>query len=308
MQSTSALIFPGQGSQYVGMLSNLAEQYPEMRISFEEVSARLNYDVWALIQEGPETLLNQTEFTQTAMLTADVALYRIFKAQTHIQPTMMAGHSLGEYAALVCADAITLADAAALVAARGRFMQETIPLGVGAMAAIIGLSNSEVEAICTAASDKNKTVSPANYNAEGQVVIAGHTAAVSSAIQLAEEKGARFAKIIPVSVPCHCDLLKPAALKFRAVLDETTFQNPRMPVISNVDLSTYSAALDIRNLLEEQLYKPVRWVETIELMKRRGVETMIECGPGKVLTGLIKRIDKSLKTISLCEALEKGTV
>ena len=290
-----AIVFPGQGSQFVGMLKDLAAVYPEIKTTFAAVSEHLHYDVWELVQEGPEDSLNQTEHTQVAMLTADVALFHILQKQDPgMMPHMMAGHSLGEYAALVCAEAITLTDAAKLVQARGQLMQKTIPIGMGAMAAIVGLSDEQVRDICTQSSNEQEQVTPANYNAIGQVVIAGQTAAVSRAITAAEAQQARMAKLIPVSVPCHCELLKPAAIQFAEVLAETTFHSPKTKVISNVDLSEYHSADQIRSLLQQQLYCPVRWVETIQYMQKMGIETILECGPGKVLSGLIKRIDKAI--------------
>lgn len=296
--SITAFVFPGQGSQTVGMLSELAASHPSILQQFTDVSKRIGYDLWQLIQQGPESKLNQTEYTQVAMLVADVAIYKLFQ-ERGVSDAMMAGHSLGEYAALVCADAISLPDAAMLVQKRGQLMQETVPLGQGAMAAIIGLTDEDVQILCMEASTAAHQVTPANYNAIGQVVIAGHTCAVEKAILLAEKKGARMAKIIPVSVPCHCLLLTEAARQFADSLQNTEFKVPTIPVISNVDLSIYQTIEQIRTLLREQLYRPVRWVETIQTMKNNGVEQVIECGPGKVLSGLIKRIDKSLHVMSV---------
>lgn len=289
-----AIVFPGQGSQFVGMLADLAAIHPEIKDTFSAVSDHLQYDIWQMVQQGPEAILNQTEHTQVAMLTADVALFRVLQNKQILAPTMMAGHSLGEYAALVCADAISLIDAAKLVQTRGRLMQQAIPMGVGAMAAIVGLSDEQVREICLQSTDNNEQVTPANYNAIGQVVIAGHSAAVQRAISLAETQQAKMAKLIPVSVPCHCELLKPAAEQFAEALAQTTLHIPKGTVISNVDLSPYQSVDQIRTLLQQQLYSPVRWVETIQKMQQAGIATIIECGPGKVLSGLIKRIDKSL--------------
>lgn len=289
-----AVVFPGQGSQFVGMLADLAKIYPEIVATFATVSDHLQFDIWNLVQNGPEDLLNQTEHTQVAVLTADVALFQLLQRQQSSLPSMMAGHSLGEYAALVCAEAVTLLDAAKLVQTRGRLMQATIPLGVGAMAAIIGLSDDQVRDLCQQSTNNHEQVTPANYNAPGQVVIAGHHAAVMRAIVLAELAQARMAKLIPVSVPCHCELLKPAADKFAEALAQTPFQTPKAPVISNVDLSVYQSPEQIRTLLQRQLYSPVRWVETIQMMQKQGIERIVECGPGKVLTGLTKRIDKAI--------------
>ncbi len=299
MTINTAFVFPGQGSQFVGMLSELAASYPLINELFTQVSLRLGYDVWQLTQEGPESILNQTEHTQVAMLTADVAVFRVLEKLAGKQPSIMAGHSLGEYAALVCANAISLPDAAELVAKRGQLMQETVPLGQGAMAAIIGLTNEQVAIICDRVSNSAWQVTPANYNAIGQVVIAGHNEAVEQAVKLADEIGARMAKIIPVSVPCHCSLLANAAAAFEDHLAKANFKAPEVAVISNVDLSVYTAANQIRSLLKDQLCQPVRWVETIQMMKAQGVQTIIECGPGKVLSGLVKRIDKTLTTFSV---------
>ncbi|MBA3535323.1 MAG: ACP S-malonyltransferase [Tatlockia sp.] len=294
-----AYVFPGQGSQFVGMLAVLAEHYPLIREHFTRVSEQVGYDLWQLVQEGPESKLNQTEHTQVAMLTADVAIYNLLKKFKPSSAKMMAGHSLGEYAALVCADAISLVDAAHLVSKRGQLMQKTVPLGQGAMAAIVGLTDEQVESLCMQASNDSKQVTPANYNAIGQVVIAGHTAAVENAVQLAGNSDARLAKLIPVSVPCHCPLLKEAALAFEEHLAQANFKIPSTAVISNVDLSIYKSAAQIRMLLKEQLFLPVRWVETIQLMKKKGIDYVVECGPGKILSGLIKRIERELTAISV---------
>jgi [acyl-carrier-protein] S-malonyltransferase len=294
-----AYVFPGQGSQFIGMLATLAEHYPLITEHFTRVSERVGYDLWKLVQEGPESKLNQTEHTQVAMLTADVAIYNLLKKFKPGSAKMMAGHSLGEYAALVSAEAISLVDAAHLVTKRGQLMQKTVPLGQGAMAAIVGLTDEQVESLCLQASTDNEQVTPANYNAIGQVVIAGHTAAVENAVQLANEAGARLAKLIPVSVPCHCPLLKDAALAFEEDLALANFKTPSTAVISNVDLSIYKSPAQIRTLLKEQLFLPVRWVETIQLMKKNGIDYVVECGPGKILSGLIKRIERELTAISV---------
>lgn len=293
----TAFVFPGQGSQSIGMLADLASHHSLIIETFAEASAVVGYDIWSLVQRGPEEQLNQTQYTQVAMLTADVAVYRVLTKQLPLQVMMMAGHSLGEYAALVASNALTLADAVKLVSRRGQLMQQTIPLGHGAMAAIIGLDNKQVESLCLHVSDENNLVTAANYNAPGQVVVAGHTLAVDKLIKQAEEAGARMAKRIPVSVPCHCPLLREAASLFVSDLERTSFNIPQLPVISNVNLSHYTSIEDLKTLLKEQLYQPVQWVETILAMKHAGVEVVIECGPGKVLTGLTKRIDKSLHAI-----------
>ena len=295
----TAYIFPGQGSQSVGMLHELAEHHSLINTLFSSVSDRVGYDVWELVLHGPESRLNQTEYTQVAMLTADVAVYELLKQHNAPVASMMAGHSLGEYAALVCAGALSLPDAAVLVGLRGKLMQESAPVGQGAMAAIVGLTDEQVRDVCQHASSETYQVMPANYNAIGQVVIAGHTSAVEKAIVLADDMDARMAKMIPVSVPCHCSLLTQAAEKFSDALQNAPFKIPTVPVMSNVDLSVYESPAQMRTLLKEQLYKPVRWVETIQRMKDNGVEYLVECGPGKVLSGLTKRIDKTLQSISV---------
>ena len=295
----TAYVFPGQGSQSIGMLHDLAAHYPLITELFASVSERIGYDVWALVQQGPEQRLNQTEHTQVAMLAADVAIYQLLQQQGAPRATIMAGHSLGEYAALVCAGAISLPDAAVLVGLRGKLMQDNVPLGDGAMAAIVGLTDEQVQELCIKSTTKNHQVTPANYNAIGQVVIAGHTPAVEQAMILANEMGARLAVNIPVSVPCHCPLLAQAADMFADALHAAPFKMPNIPVISNVDLSIYESVEQIRLLLKQQLCSPVRWVETIQLMKNKNVELLIECGPGKVLSGLTKRIDKSLQAMSV---------
>jgi [acyl-carrier-protein] S-malonyltransferase len=304
----TAFVFPGQGSQSVGMLSDFVPQYSMVTDLFAEASDAVGYDLWQLVQNGPAEKLNQTENTQVAMLTADVAIYKLLLQQGVSAPLIMAGHSLGEYAALVCADSLSLADAAQLVARRGQVMQQAIPLGLGAMAAIVGLTDEQVKTLCEQACEANQQVSPANYNAIGQVVVAGHTPAVERLIALADEAGARLAKIIPVSVPCHCPLLSEAAELFAASLAQTQFKNPSIDVVSNVDLSVYNSAQHIREKLKEQLYSPVRWVETIQMFKNHRVELIVECGPGKVLSGLAKRIDRSLNAVSVYDTISLDQV
>ena len=299
----TAFVFPGQGSQSVGMLSDFMPQYSIIMDLFSEASDAVGYNIWNLIQKGPEEQLNQTEYTQVAMLTSDVAVYQLLMQEGVHKPQLMAGHSLGEYAALVCSGALTLSEAAPLVARRGQLMQSAVPLGLGAMAAVVGLTDEQVALVCDEASQSLELVTPANYNAIGQVVIAGHTPAVERAVCLAEKAGARLAKIIPVSVPCHCPLLSNAAERFAEDLAAVHFKSPAIDVISNVDLSIYYSAEHIRNQLKKQLYSPVRWVETIQLFKNRGIGFIVECGPGKVLSGLTKRIERSLGTISVYDTI-----
>ncbi|CAM4495917.1 MAG: Malonyl CoA-acyl carrier protein transacylase [Legionella sp.] len=299
----TAFVFPGQGSQSVGMLTDFELQYPIIVDTFAEASEAVGYNLWQLVQQGPAERLNQTEYTQVAMLTADVAVFRLLEQENLATPEFMAGHSLGEYPALVCAGALTLTEGARLVAHRGQVMQQAVPLGTGAMAAIIGFNDEQVKSLCQEASQGDELVTPANYNSPEQIVVAGHTAAVNRMIALAEEEGVRLAKIIPVSVPCHCPLLTDAAESFTAYLDAVNFKKPNIKVVSNVDLSIYESVQQIKDRLKEQLYSPVRWVETIQLFKNQGVELILECGPGKVLNGLIKRIDRSLNTISIYDTI-----
>ncbi|MFI4918937.1 MAG: ACP S-malonyltransferase [Legionellales bacterium] len=299
----TAFIFPGQGSQSIGMLSKFIPQYPIITDIFAQASEAVGYDLWQLAQSGPEEKLNQTEYTQVVMLTADVAVYTLLMQQGVAHPQLMAGHSLGEYAALVAANSLSLADAARLVVQRGKVMQSTVPMGTGAMAAIVGLTDEQVKFLCEEASRPNQKVSPANYNAIGQVVVAGHTPAVERLVVLADGSGALLAKIIPVSVPCHCSLLTEAAALFATSLEQVEFIKPSIDVVSNVDLSIYKSGQHIRDKLKEQLYSPVRWVETIQLFKAQSVDLVVECGPGKVLSGLVKRIDRAITAISVCDPI-----
>lgn len=291
--ATLGMVFPGQGSQAVGMLAELAEQHAVVTDTFEEASDVLGYDLWALAQDGPAETLNQTDKTQPAMLAAGVAVWRVWQAQGGATPVVMAGHSLGEYTALVCAGALEFANAIGLVTERGRCMQEAVPEGSGAMAAILGLDDAIVAAVCEQAA-AGRVVIPVNFNSPGQVVIAGETAAVQRAMELAKEHGARRAMQLPVSVPSHCELMKPAAEIFAGQLRATVINTPRIPVIQNVDVATHDSPDAIRDGLERQLYCPVQWVRTIGSMAGSGVSRIIEAGPGKVLAGLCKRIDRSL--------------
>lgn len=293
-----AIIFPGQGSQSIGMLLDLYQEYPKFRETFTQASMALDFDIWQLIQNGPEEKLNETKYTQAAMLASDIATFRILE-QYDLNIDFMAGHSLGEYAALVASKALDFDKALKLVFKRGELMQQTVPKDMGKMAAIVGLDDVTVKAICNDASDDELIVTAANFNAIGQVVIAGHTKAVEKAMVLAEENGAKLARIIPVSAPCHCELLKDAAEIFSGFLDEIEFKTPAYKVISNVDVSIYNNPQNIRKLLTQQLYSPVLWVQTIQFMQQQGVNEIIECGPAKVLSGLVKRIDKSIAVKSL---------
>jgi [acyl-carrier-protein] S-malonyltransferase len=287
------MVFPGQGSQSVGMLNELASAYPQVSEAFEGASDVLGYDLWELVQNGPEEQLNQTDRTQPAMLAAGVAVWRVWQERAGAQPSILAGHSLGEYTALVCAGALEYTDAIELVAERGRCMQHAVPPGMGAMAAILGLEDDAVAAVCAEAA-AGEIVSPVNFNSPGQVVIAGHAAAVERAVAAATAAGARRAVTLPVSVPSHCALMEPAAEQFAARLAESNISPPRIPVIQNVDAQPHSDPATIRGNLTRQLYSPVQWVRSVRTMRARGITRIVEAGPGKVLVSLNKRIDKGI--------------
>lgn len=296
-----AFIFPGQGSQSVGMLAALAEAYPEVRSTYAAASAVLGYDLWALVQHGPEAELNRTDQTQPAMLTAGVAVWRVWRRRGGAEPAYMAGHSLGEYTALVCAGAMSLEHAVAAVAERGRYMQEAVPAGQGAMAAILGLDDAAVIAACDAAA-QGEVVSAVNFNSPGQVVIAGTAAAVARAVELAKQAGAKRAVVLPVSVPSHCSLMQPAAARLAAYLENVDVRAPAIPVINNVDVAIAAEPQAIRDALVRQLVSPVRWVETIRALAARGAGGVVECGPGKVLAGLNKRIEREMNAWAVFDA------
>ncbi|MEC6907960.1 ACP S-malonyltransferase [Photobacterium piscicola] len=291
--SKFAIVFPGQGSQTVGMLADLAEQFDVVKQTFAEASDALGYDLWALVQNGPVEDLNQTQRTQPALLTASVAIWRVWQQQGGEQPVVLAGHSLGEYSALVCAGVIDFQAAVKLVELRGKLMQEAVPAGVGAMSAIIGLDNDAIAAACAQAAE-DQVCSPVNFNSPGQVVIAGNKEAVERANVLCKEAGAKRALPLPVSVPSHCALMKPAADKLAIALEGIAFSAPTIPVINNADVATETDPVAIKLALVKQLYNPVRWTESVERMAAEGVEELLEMGPGKVLTGLTKRIDRAL--------------
>ncbi len=297
MNNNLAFVFPGQGSQAVGMLADLADN-EAVTNTFKEASDALGYDLWDLIQNDSEGKLNQTNFTQPALLTASVAIWRAWHAQGGKTPAVVAGHSLGEYSALVCAGVISLSEGVKLVEKRGVYMQEAVPAGVGAMYAIIGLADDKIIAACEQAAE-GEVVSAVNFNSPGQVVIAGNKAAVERAGALCKEAGAKRALPLPVSVPSHCALMKSAADKLAADLENIEFNAPQVPVINNVDVATVSDASDIKAALVRQLYSPVRWTETVEKMADMSVESLVEAGPGKVLQGLIKRINKQLNCVSV---------
>ncbi|MGY6274725.1 ACP S-malonyltransferase [Methylomonas sp. MgM2] len=284
-----SFVFPGQGSQSVGMMSKLAAEHAVVKQTFEQASEALNFDLWNLVESGPEADLNQTQNTQPAMLAAGVAVWRIWNEQSPVLPGWMAGHSLGEYTALVCSGAISFEDAVKLVAERGRLMQEAVPAGTGAMAAIIGLEDHQVVNACAEVA-KDEVVAAANFNAPGQVVIAGNTPAVERAMEALKALGAKRALKLPVSVPSHCLLMQAASDKLDEVLQGIEVNIPNATLIHNADVKSHGSPEVIRFVLKEQLFKPVRWVETVKFMHEQGVSTLVECGPGKVLMGLNKRI------------------
>lgn len=293
-----AFVFPGQGSQTVGMLADLAAAYPAVEETFREASDVLGYDLWQLVSQGPTEELNKTWQTQPALLAASVAIYRVWQQQGGQQPALMAGHSLGEYSALVCAGVLNFADAIKLVELRGKLMQEAVPEGTGAMQAIIGLDDAAIAKACEE-SAQGEVVSPVNFNSPGQVVIAGNKEAVERAGAACKAAGAKRALPLPVSVPSHCALMKPAADKLALTLETITFNAPAVPVINNVDVKAETDAHAIRHALIRQLYSPVRWTESVEAMAAQGVTQLIEMGPGKVLTGLTKRIVDGLSAAAV---------
>lgn len=291
--SKFAIVFPGQGSQAVGMLAELGEQYDVVKQTFAEASDALGYDLWALVQNGPAEDLNETFRTQPALLASSVAIWRVWQELGLEQPANLAGHSLGEYSAFVCAGVIDFKEAIKLVELRGKLMQEAVPAGTGAMYAIIGLADDAIAKACEDAA-QGEVVSPVNFNSPGQVVIAGSKDAVERAGALCKEAGAKRALPLPVSVPSHCALMKPAAEKLAVALESIEFNSPQLPVINNVDVVAETDPAKIKDALVRQLHSPVRWTETVELMHEQGVEQLLELGPGKVLTGLTKRIVKTL--------------
>ncbi len=301
-----AMVFPGQGSQSVGMLAELAALYPSVETTFGEASAALGYDLWALTQQGPAEELNKTWQTQPALLAASVAIWRVWRQQGGKKPAWLAGHSLGEYSALVCAGVLDFAAAAKLVELRGKLMQEAVPAGVGAMSAIIGLDNAAIAKACEEAA-QGQIVSPVNFNSPGQVVIAGHKEAVERAGAACKAAGAKRALPLPVSVPSHCALMEPAAKKLAVALRDVRFSTPEVPVVNNVDVKTETDPDAIRSALVRQLYHPVRWTETVQYLAAHGAEVLIEAGPGKVLTGLTKRIVGTLAGMAVNDPASLAT-
>lgn len=296
-KSNLAFVFPGQGSQKIGMLAELASLNPTVEATFKEASDVLDYDLWQMIQQGEQADINLTERTQPMLLASSVAIWRLWNEKGGPTPAQMAGHSLGEWSALVCAGAVEFADAVKIVRARGAYMQEAVPVGEGAMAAILGLSDEVITAACDKARDDG-IVDAVNFNAPGQVVIAGSAAAVDRAIAICKEAGAKRALALPVSAPFHTSLMQPAAEQLTELVESTTFASPTIPVIHNVTAKPEQDAKAVKSLMLEQIYKPVLWVDCILALKAAGAEHFVECGPGRVLNGLTKRIDRDLKSLS----------
>lgn len=288
-----AFVFPGQGSQALGMLAEMSSEFTAVKATFDEASAGADVDLWALSQNGPEEALNHTENTQPALLAAGVAVWRVWRELDGPMPTVLAGHSLGEYTALVCAGVLSLHDGAALVAERGRLMQAAVPPGVGAMAAILGGDDAQIAQVCTEVAD-GEVVAPVNYNAPGQLVIAGNSAAVDRVIARLAELGVKKAVKLVVSVPSHCALMRGAADQLASKFESISWSMPKISVIQNVEAKSYDSVEDIRAALARQLYSPVRWADSVRALAAAGVGRVAECGPGKILTGLFKRIDRAL--------------
>lgn len=306
INSSLAFVFPGQGSQCVGMLAELAGQHASIRETFDEASQGAGVDLWAVSKDGPEDLLNRTENTQPALLAASVAVWRLWLSQGGAMPAMLSGHSLGEYSALVAANAISLHDAAHLVRIRGQLMQAAAPAGVGAMAAVLGADDAVVEPICAEVSG-DKVVVPANYNSPGQIVIGGHVEAVDAALARLAEAGVRKAVKLAVSVPSHTPLMREAADQLAAAMAAYEWRDPGIPVVQNVDGAIHDGTDAIRAALVSQLYRPVRWTQCVQALAANGATRIAECGPGKVLSGLTRRIDKTIETQALGTPAEFDT-
>jgi len=288
-----AFVFPGQGSQKIGMLSEIAQEASEIQATFAEASEVLGYDLWDLCQNGEQEAINLTQRTQPLLLTSSVALYRLWRARGGAQPARMAGHSLGEWSALVCSGVLNFKDAVHLVRERGRLMQEAVPVGTGAMAAVIGLEDEAVESACAGAAE-GEVVSAVNYNSPGQIVIAGSAAAVGRAVEACKAAGAKKAMPLPVSAPFHTELMRPAADKLAPQIEAAEFNAPEIPVVHNVHGEVEPDPVAIKALMIEQIYRPVRWTACTRKIIADGAEQLVECGPGKVLSGLTKRIDRSV--------------
>lgn len=310
MTTAFAVVFPGQGSQSLGMLSEMSAHYTEIKQTMDQASQVLGYDIWQVIQKGPEEKLNATQVTQPAMLTADVALWRVLSNRYHLKPLFMAGHSLGEYSALVAQETLAFTDAVTIVAERARLMQNAVDEGQGAMAAVIGMADDDVKTMCDELAHDDEVLAPANYNAPGQVVISGHRIAIERVSENAKRFGAKMVKLLPVSIPAHSPLMREASWQFGEYLTRFSWHEQAAgSVLHNVDADLHETS-EISQVLTQQLYQPVRWVSTIERMKQQGVTAIVECGPGKVLTGLTKRIDRTLEAMALegpndVEALEE---
>lgn len=298
-----AFVFPGQGAQSVGMVATLAAEFPQVRARYEEASTVLGLDLWALVTTGPAERLDLTQHAQPALLAASIAIWDIWLTLGGPRPQLMAGHSFGEYSALVCSGALDFRDAVTLVADRGRFMQEAVPPDAGAMAAILGLDEAALGDACAAAEECG-VVQCANLNAPGQIVISGAAAAVARTAELAKKAGAKRVVPLAVSVPAHSALMQPAAARFAERIASVSIGTPQIPVVHNVDVATHAQADEIRTALVTQLYSPVRWRETIELFATRGVVQVVECGPGKVLAPLVKRCATGLEVHSLSGPVE----
>lgn len=298
MLGSTAFVFPGQGSQSVGMLNKLSQAYPVVQETFAEASRVLKLDLWKLVQEGPVEALSQTIHTQPAMLAAGVAIYRVWVEESGCVPDYMAGHSLGEYTALVCTDSIAYGDAVALVADRARFMQDAIPAGSGGMVAVLGMQDEDVIRLCQEQA-QGEVLEAANFNSPGQLVAAGHMSAVQRLAVAAADAGAKKVVVLPVSIPSHCSLMRSAAEQLAVRIQEVNIAAPRVPVVNNVDVKMPAQPEQIRDALVRQLYAPVRWADIIRFLARQGVSAVIEMGPGRVLTGLTKRIERSLVAMSV---------
>lgn len=296
--NNTAFVFPGQGSQSVGMLADLATAYSSVKDTFATASAALGYDLWDRVQRDPDNLLNRTDITQPALLTASVAIHQLV-AEHNSTPTIMAGHSLGEYSALVCAGVLNFAEAVKLVEMRGKYMQQAVPAGEGAMYAIIGLDDASIEKICAEVAEGGQVIAPVNYNSPGQVVIAGSAESAKLAAEQCKAAGAKRALPLAVSVPSHCALMKPAAQQLEKALAEVTLNTPSVPVVNNVDVAQQTDASAIKDALVRQLYMPVQWTKTVESFAAAGITHVYEIGPGKVLTGLNKRINKTLTCVAV---------
>ncbi len=310
---TLACVFPGQGAQKVGMMSGFADSCPEVAQTFAEASEALGEDLWRLVDQGPAEQLNQTRNAQPALLAAEISVWRIWRQHGGGMPTYFAGHSFGEYTALVAAGALEFSAAVPLVRRRGELMQQAVPDGVGSMAAVLGLDDEQVREVCGQVSVSDAVVEAANFNAPGQVVLSGHRVAVEQAVEACKEAGARRAMLLEVSVPAHSALMRPAAERYAEALEAVDFVTPETPVVNNVDAGMESDPVRIRDALARQLYSPVRWTESILWMMGQGIHMQVEMGPGKILTGLARRIDRSLSGLcvdsldSLEQALKEAS-